>query len=146
MLFRSHTWDAFNNKNLGIQVDYNVQPNLLQLDCSAKSCVIINPQAELVNKIVISKQINVNQKRINQLIAQEKKEKAEEAKQKEEEDRKWRQKQRLQKKECPGLYRTLYWAQQTGYIDPLIGIKTAKRFEELDCQWWLQDQMNQAMY
>ena len=150
-------WENFNAQDLGITVDYKAEPNYLKLDCSSRDCVIVNQAGNIVNEITITKQITVNPKRINELLAKEKKDaeerakaeakrKAEEAKKKAEEDRKWRQKQRLQKKECPGLYRTLYWAQQTGYIDPIVGMKTAKRFEELDCQWWLQDQMNQAMY
>lgn len=48
---------------------------------------------------------------------------------------------RKAKKECPGLYRTLNWAQQTGYIDPIVGMKTAQRFDELDCGFWLNQQM-----
>ena len=63
-----------------------------------------------------------------------------------EENRKWRQKQRQQKKECPHLYRILYSAQQGYYVDPVMGITVAKRFDELDCGFWLNQQMNQAMY
>ncbi len=154
-------WVNFNADNLGINTTYKAEPDYLKLSCSSINCVVLDKNENIVNEIIITKQIIVNEKRINELITKEKKEaeqiakewaeeeakrKAKEAKAKEEEERRWRQKQRLQKKECPNLYRTLYWAQQTGYIDPLIGIKTAKRFEELDCQWWLQDQMNQAMY
>lgn len=147
-----------------VHSSFEIIPQHMKVSCNRKACAIVDEDGKYVNKIFISRSIVANEKRINELIVQEKKaeakrkaeeakrkaeeakRKAEEAKKKAEEARKWRQTQRLQKKECPGLYRTLYWAQQTGYIDPIVGMKTAKRFQELDCGWWLQQQMNQAMY
>lgn len=150
-------WQQFNARNIGIQVNYRAEPEHLQVDCSSKSCAVVNQAGIPINEIVITKRIYVDEKRLNELIEQEKqdearykaeeaKRKAEEARRKAEKGRKWRQMERLRKKECPNLYRTLYWAQQTGYIEPIIGMKTAQRFEELDCGFWLNQQMNQAMF
>ena len=132
-------------KDMGIiNAYFKVTPQEMDIVCNNKSCAVVDKQGNYVNKITINKSVTVNQKRIDELVAEEKKaeakRKAEEAKKKAEENRKWRQKQRLQKKECPGLYRTLYWAQQTGYIDPMVGLRTAQRFEELESSWRLQQQ------
>ena len=138
-------YNQVNNWNKGIIVKWQAKPDHLVWTCNSKSCAVCDEKGNIVNEILISKNLKVNPKEINQLLVQERKEeakqKAEEAKRKAEEDRKWRQKQRQQKKECPNLYRTLYWAQQTGYIDPIIGMKTAQRFDELDCGFWLNQQM-----
>ena len=148
--------DPFKEINIvdaGIIVDYKVLPEELFIDCDKNSCAVMDKNNRPVNEILISKIISIDPKKINAAIEKDKKEqeefeklekqrKAEEAKKKAEEDRKWREKRRLQKKECPGLYRTLYWAQQTGYIDPIVGLKTAQRFEELGCVFWLQEQTN----
>lgn len=57
------------------------------------------------------------------------------------EDRQWDKKWEAIQKECPGLYRTLNFAQQGGYVDPVIGMKAAKRFQELNCDIYLQNQI-----
>lgn len=143
--------------NRGIIYEWQAQPDHIVWKCDTKSCVVCDKEGNIVNKIVITKNTKVNIKEINQMFIEEKqaeaKRKAEEAKrQREEAARKKKEEMeaqrwaRQQKKECPGLYRTLYWAQQGMYIDPIVGVKTVKRFEELGCQWWIQRQMNQAMY
>lgn len=48
------------------------------------------------------------------------------------------QRRKVQKKECPELYRKLYRAQQGYYLDPIVGLKTSQRFDELGCSFWLQ--------
>lgn len=133
-------------KNRGvINTTFTVLPQSMKVSCNQKACSVVDENGKFVNKIFIHKYIEANSKKIDELTVKENKaeaqRKAEEARRKAEEERQWKQKQRLQKKECPNLYRTLYWAQQTGYIDPIIGMKTAQRFDELDCGFWLNQQM-----
>ncbi|WP_428065036.1 hypothetical protein [Candidatus Proelusimicrobium volucris] len=154
----SETSNVLALKDIGvIKSTFTVSPKSMSVSCNQKSCSVIDENGKFVNKIFIHKYIEANQKRIEELTAEEKKaeakrkaeeakQKAEEAKRKAEENRKWRQKQRQQKKECPHLYRILYSAQQGYYVDPVMGITVAKRFDELDCGFWLNQQMNQAMY
>lgn len=135
-----------NQSNVGINIDYQVYPRELFISCEQGSCSILDSNNKIVNEISISKTISVNQKKINTLLLKEEEyekiRKQEEAKRKAEYEREQRHKQKLRAKECPGLYRTLYWAQQGGYIDPIMGVKVARRFEELDCGTWLNEQLN----
>ncbi len=144
--WRKKTWW----KSHGLTATLEIFPNELNILCDKKSCQVLDSEEHLVNAINIHKTIAVDKQKIAQSIKEEElaeiQRKQEEAKRKAEEDRKWRQKQRQQKKECPHLYRILYTAQQGYYVDPLLGITAAKRFEELDCGFWLNLQMNQAMY
>lgn len=146
-------WSAKELEEIGIKANITITPEDIFVSCNKKSCSILDMNNQFINKITIVKNISFNENKLDELLKKEKKEqeefeklekqrKAEEAKKKEEEDRKWREKRKLQKKECPGLYRTLYWAQQTGYIDPIVGLKTAQRFDELGCVFWLQEQTN----
>lgn len=121
-----------------IVITWRAKPDYIELDCDSKSCVARDKEGSIINQILITKTIKVNAEEIKQLIVEERKE---EDTRKAEEDRKWRQKQRRQEKECPNLYRTLYLAQQGYYIDPIVGMKTAQRFDELDCGWWLNSRM-----
>lgn len=48
-----------------------------------------------------------------------------------------------QKKECPVLYQTLLAIQKHGTNVPSVAIKTARRFEELDCGTYINQQLYQ---
>ena len=137
-----------NQSNLGINIDYQVSPTEIFISCEKGSCSILDSNNNIVNEILISKIISVNQKKINTLLLKEEEyekiRKQEEAKRQAEYEREQRRQQRLRAKECPGLYRTLYWAQQGGYIDPIMGVKVARRFQELNCVVWVDEQLNQV--
>lgn len=123
-----------NVEDLGLDFGLNVSPTIFRLECDKKSCQVVDEKGKIVNNIYIKKTISVNQKKINQLLQQE-------AEKKRQDEIKWQRLKRQQTKECPGLYQTLYLAQQGYYLDPLVGMKTAKRFEELQCGIWLQREL-----
>ncbi len=144
----------------GVNVVYKVSPEELFINCDKTSCIVADKNNQAVNEIIISKIISIDKKKINKLILEEKKEQEEEARREkqrkieeakrekeelkriEKELKEAQRKQKLRDKECSALYRTLYRAQQGYYIDPIIGLETAKRFDELGCVFWLNEKMN----
>ena len=48
-----------------------------------------------------------------------------------------------QKKECPVLYQTMLAIQKYGTNVPSVAIKTVRRFEELDCVTYINQQLYQ---
>lgn len=146
--------DMLELKEMGV-IDYtfDVTPKQIKVSCNKKSCAVLDQNENFVNKVIINKKITINERKIKEIAAAEKlaeqkrkieeeKRKKEEAKRQAEYEREQRRQQKLRAKECPGLYRTLYWTQQGGYIDPIMGVKVARRFEELDCGTWLNEQLN----
>lgn len=119
----------------GINFNFSVSPKEMILDCNKKYCRIVDENNEIVNKVKIIKKLSFNKEKIKELLIQEEKELKE-----------YQQKRKQQKKECPGLYSTLYMAQQGYYIDPALGLSVAKKFEELHCGDWLNEQLSSYDY
>lgn len=124
-----------NDAKLGLNVYWKAEPENMQLNCDSKSCAVLDSQGRPVNQIIVTENIKVDYKKIKELIIQEKKAK-------EKQDKEWKERVKTREKECPELYKTLYRAQQGYYIDPIISLETAKRFEELGCVFWLNEKMN----
>lgn len=143
-----------------IDSTFAVTPKQMRVSCNNKSCAVIDENYKFVNKIVINRNITTNEKKIKELITAEKlaeqkrkieeeKRKKEEAKRKAEEARReaeyrkeQQKQQKLRARQCPDLYRILAMAQQGYYVDPIISVRAARRFEELDCGTWLNEQLN----
>lgn len=128
-------FEKLNQQNLGVNVKFDITPKKMSISCDKKSCAIINEKGDPINNIKIEKTISINNKRIKELLIQEKEKEEKELKE-------YQQKRKQQKKECPGLYSTLYMAQQGYYIDPALGLSVAKKFEELHCGDWLNEQLS----
>lgn len=126
-----------NQANAGVTVAYQVTPDHLFVNCEEKYCVVVDKNKQIVNEIKILKMIEVDTKRIKELRIKE--QKAHEA-----EIKRLEQIQKIQKKECPNLYRILYFSQQGGYVDPVSGVQVMNRFEEINCAQWLQEQVQQV--
>ena len=125
-----------NLKEIGVlNFKFDVAPMKMKVSCDKNACIVLNENNKIVDEIVINNIISINQKKINELIAQEEKAKAEK-------ERELKKLIKLREKECPGLYRTLYQAQRGYYLDPITGAKIARRFEELSCYIWVQEQIN----
>ena len=123
-----------------IQVAFEISPASMNISCNKKACSVLDENGKHVNKVFINKTISANQKYIEELIDQDKKEKAKQAQQRE-------QLRKLQAKECPVLYRKIQVAQLArsgfGYnVDPIALTKVAQRFEELGCGFWYNEQLN----
>ncbi len=125
-----------NLKEIGVlDFKFNVAPTKMKVSCDKNACVVLDENNKIVDEIVINNIISINQKKINELIAQDEEAKAEE-------ERELRKLIKLQDKECPSLYRIITQAQRGYYLDPIIGAKTARRFEELRCYMWVEKQLN----
>lgn len=144
---------TFNQENLGVAIEFLYYPQKLHLSCEKQNCVVLDEKSNPVNKIYIHKKLKVEPKRINQLLLEEKKEKERQAKEKERQAKKEAERKRQQrileakqKKECPGLYQTLLYIQQYGTNVPSVAVKVGHRFQELNCDDYIQQQMSSYYY
>lgn len=115
----------YGDKDLGITIKWKAQPDNLVLDCDSKSCVIRDTNGNIVNQVVITKWVNVDNKKIKQLLVEEKKKKEKE----EEENKRW---YKIQKKKCvPAIY-ILHEATYK-HIDPFVQKQATDTYVDYNC-------------
>ena len=135
-----------------IDFSFDVTPKQMKVSCNKKSCAVLDENNQFVNKVIINKNISLNQKKINEIIKKEKEEERkkqiEEKKRQKEEERRiekarreyeeelWRQHD-MRKKECPGLYRIMTY--RGNDIDRFEKIKAIQRYVKINCDYWLND-------
>lgn len=110
---------------LGITVKWQAQPDSIVLDCDSKSCVARDKNGNIVNQILITKNIQVNMKQIKQLLAEEKKQKAKE----EEENKRWH---KVQREKCIPVIYVLHQATYQ-YVDPFLQKQATDTFVNYNC-------------
>lgn len=130
---------SFSKKNLGISTQIAYYPKKLHLSCEEQKCVVLDEKNQPVNKVYIYKRLKVDQNKISQMLKEEEAERI----RKEKEQRIFEAKQ---KKECPGLYQMMLYIQRYGTRVPEVAIKTSRRFEELNCGYYINQQLNQYYY
>ena len=122
-----------------IRVNPVPEPKVLIMKCKRidkqnANCWFVDEKEKEIKKLICNWQVSYPadlEKRIKQTI--------EETKQKEMDEKKaWNITYAAQKKECRSLYRTLSLAKRGVYVDPVVGLKTAKRFKELYCDTFLE--------
>lgn len=130
----SNPFETFNEKNLGVRMSYKITPKEMTLHCGKKYCELLNDQGNPVNQINVIAKMSVDQKRINELIVQERKAK-EAAEKKEREEAAARQKWYEEADAvCPSLIKQMQYMQYNPYA---YDIKTQKgirfSFQKYNC-------------
>ena len=113
------------NQESGITVKWSANPDYMELDCDSKSCVARDKNGNIVNQILITKNIKVNTEKIKQVLAEEKKQKAKE----EEQNKRWH---RIQQEKCvPAIY-VLHQANHQ-YVDLFLQKQATDTFVNYNC-------------
>lgn len=132
--YRNHFWEKeIKDLNVNIRINREIIPSTIIMKCKRidkqiANCWFVNEKDEVVTELVEQWNSYYPQdlpKEIKQEIQKTKKQQA--------------KRKGMLEKECPNLYRTLYNAQQGYYVDPILGLKAAERFEEIGCAEWLQE-------
>lgn len=123
-----------NEKKLGINVGVTIKPEQLFLNCEKKKCEVQDAQGNPVNTVYIHKELKVDQKRIDELLLAEKKEKELQA----EKERKEKIAYRKWYKEADAVCPTLIQQVQHMQVNPYsYNIKVKKgiiySYQKYDC-------------
>ena len=133
-------FESLNEKNLGVRINYEAVPKDMTLSCTAKYCELTDGQGNPVNQIHITKKMSVNQKRIKQLLDAEAAAAAKRKRQKEEQAKEEARMRKQSDRICPQLYDEWWGSGNLQYrqSDVIAVHRWAKRWQEYDCNSWLQ--------
>lgn len=132
-------FQTLNEKNLGVQIGYEVSPQKMKLNCARKYCELLDEKGSPVNQIHIVKKMSVDQKRINQLLAEQTAAANKRKHQKEEEEKLIKQGEKI----CPQLYDEMWGSGLLQYRknDVIAYSKWAKQWKMYYCDSWLRKQI-----